>query len=58
MSSFGGIGSHKKNDKLRAAAGIHVKIGEIQRYCELMIEVGEVGQDNEFLRSKIHFVCV
>jgi hypothetical protein len=41
MSSFSG--SQKKNDKLKAAANIHVKIGHMQRYCELMVEIGEVG---------------
>ncbi len=40
MSSFSG--SQKKNDKLKAAANIHVKIGHMQRYCELMVEIGEV----------------
>lgn len=41
MSSFSG--SQKKNDKLKSAANIHVKIGHMQRYCELMVEIGEVG---------------
>ncbi|XP_028402254.1 WD repeat-containing protein 17-like [Dendronephthya gigantea] len=39
MSGFSG--SRKKNDKLKAAANIHVKIGHMQRYCELMVEMGE-----------------
>ena len=38
----GGISAPRKEDRLRDAAGIHIKIGQIQRYCELMIELGQV----------------
>ncbi|KAL3878905.1 hypothetical protein ACJMK2_031231 [Sinanodonta woodiana] len=42
MSKFGGgIGSRSKEDRLKEAAGIHIKLGNIQRYCELMVELGE-----------------
>jgi hypothetical protein len=41
MSSFSR--SHKTNDTLKTAANIHVKIGHMQRYCELMVEIGEVS---------------
>lgn len=37
-----GVGTPTKNDRLREAANIHIKIGEVQRYCELMVELGEV----------------
>lgn len=40
MSSFSG--SQKKQDKLKTAANIHIKIGNIRRYCELMVDIGEV----------------
>ena len=52
MSSFGGIGSHKKDDILRSAANIHIKIGHVQRYCELMVEVGEVGNGSMLLSKQ------
>lgn len=32
----------KKEDRIREAANLHVKIGQLQRYCELMVELGEV----------------
>ena len=41
MSTF--TGTQKKHDKLNEAANIHIKIGHIQRYCELMVEMGEVS---------------
>ncbi|KAJ7327361.1 WD repeat-containing protein 17 [Desmophyllum pertusum] len=36
----GGLMS-KREDRIREAAGLHVKIGQLQRYCELMVELGE-----------------
>ena len=43
MSRHGaGLGAASKDDRLREAANIHIKIGEVQRYCELMVELGEV----------------
>ncbi|GAB1293164.1 WD repeat domain 17 [Apodemus speciosus] len=46
MSKFGGgIGAPTKEKKLKEAAEIHLRLGQIQRYCELMVELGEeVGQ--------------
>ena len=41
MSRRGGLMS-KKEDRIREAANLHVKIGQLQRYCELMVELGEV----------------
>eukprot|EP00058_Branchiostoma_floridae_P026109 XP_002611599.1 hypothetical protein BRAFLDRAFT_56820 [Branchiostoma floridae] len=42
MSKFGaGVGAQSREDRLRQAALIHVKLGNLQRYCELMVEVGE-----------------
>ena len=32
----------KKEDRIKEAATLHVKIGQLQRYCELMVELGEV----------------
>ncbi|XP_019899455.1 WD repeat-containing protein 17 isoform X3 [Esox lucius] len=42
MSKFGGgIGAPSKEERLREAADIHLRLGQIQRYCELMVELGE-----------------
>ncbi|NWV38305.1 WDR17 protein, partial [Grantiella picta] len=42
MSKFGGgIGAPSKEERLKEAAGIHLRLGQIQRYCELMVELGE-----------------
>ncbi|XP_034375964.1 WD repeat-containing protein 17 isoform X7 [Arvicanthis niloticus] len=42
MSKFGGgIGAPSKEKKLKEAAEIHLRLGHIQRYCELMVELGE-----------------
>ncbi|XP_021512403.1 WD repeat-containing protein 17 isoform X1 [Meriones unguiculatus] len=42
MSKFGGgIGAPTKEKKLKEAAEIHLRLGQIQRYCELMVELGE-----------------
>lgn len=43
MSKFGGgIGAPSKEERLKGAAEIHLRLGQIQRYCELMVELGEV----------------
>lgn len=43
MSKFGsGIGAPSKEEMLKDAAEIHIRLGQIQRYCELMVELGEV----------------
>lgn len=45
MSKFGGgVGAPTKEDRLREAAGIHICLGNIQRYCELMVELDQVFQ--------------
>ncbi|XP_077983757.1 WD repeat-containing protein 17-like [Glandiceps talaboti] len=42
MSRFGaGIGVQSKEERLREAAQIHICLGNAQRYCELMVELGE-----------------
>ncbi|XP_058162516.1 WD repeat-containing protein 17 isoform X5 [Dasypus novemcinctus] len=42
MSKFGGgIGAPTKEERLKEAAEIHLRLGQIQRYCELMVELGE-----------------
>ncbi|XP_074085041.1 WD repeat-containing protein 17 isoform X5 [Macrotis lagotis] len=42
MSKFGGgIGAPSKEERLKEAAEIHLRLGNIQRYCELMVELGE-----------------
>lgn len=43
MSKFGGgIGAPTKEERLKEAAEIYLRLGHIQRYCELMVELGEV----------------
>ena len=32
----------KREDRIREASNLHAKIGQLQRYCELMVELGEV----------------
>ncbi|XP_063090796.1 WD repeat-containing protein 17 isoform X1 [Cavia porcellus] len=42
MSKFGGgIGAPTKEERLKEAAEIYLRLGHIQRYCELMVELGE-----------------
>lgn len=36
----GGLVS-KREDRIKEAASLHAKIGQLQRYCELMVELGE-----------------
>lgn len=42
MVKMSRLGIHSKEDKLREAAKLHIKLGNIQRYCEIMVELGEV----------------
>jgi len=43
MSKFGaGIGAPTREDQLREAAAIHIKLGNVQKYCESLVELGEV----------------
>ena len=39
----GGIGAPTREERMREAASLHIKTGNIQRYCELMVEMGQVG---------------
>ncbi|XP_077865679.1 WD repeat-containing protein 17-like [Saccoglossus kowalevskii] len=42
MSRFGaGIGTQTKDERLKEAAQIHIRLGNVQRYCELMVELGQ-----------------
>ncbi|XP_031722902.1 WD repeat-containing protein 17 isoform X3 [Anarrhichthys ocellatus] len=42
MSKFGGgIGAPSKEERLIEAADIHLRLGQTQRYCELMVELGQ-----------------
>lgn len=55
MSKFGGgIGAPSKEERLKAAAEIHLRLGQIQRYCELMVELGEVKSlQNLFIQLRL-----
>lgn len=37
----GGVGSASREDSLRSAATLHLQLGNLQRHCELLIELGE-----------------
>lgn len=37
----GGVGGRSKEDRIRDAAQLHLKTGNLQRYCELMVSLGE-----------------
>ena len=44
MSKFGGgLGGPSKDDRLNTAASLHIRLGNTQRYCELMVELGNVS---------------
>ena len=44
LSKFGcGLGAPSRDDRLREAAALHLKLGNTRRYCQLLIELGEVG---------------
>ena len=58
MSKFGGgIGAPSKEERLKAAAEIHLRLGQIQRYCELMVELGEVLNILDHLKVYVHLNC-
>jgi len=43
LRKFGtGIRAPTRHEQLNDAANIHIKLGNVQRYCELMIELGQV----------------
>ena len=47
MSKFGaGLGAPSKDERLREAADIHIRLGSVQRYCELMVELGQVRRSS------------
>ena len=53
MSKFGGgIGAPSKEESLKEAADIHLRLGQIQRYCELMVELGQVGHQPRLRRAE------
>ncbi len=37
-----GLGAPSREDRLREAAHIHIRLGNIQKYCEILVELGEV----------------
>ena len=42
-NSYGfSIGSQSKDSKLLKAAEMQLKLGQIERYCEIMVELGQV----------------
>ena len=41
------IGSKKKEEQLHQAAHIHLSLGQLERYCEIMIELQQVKIFNE-----------
>ncbi|XP_069128955.1 WD repeat-containing protein 17-like [Argopecten irradians] len=41
MSKGGAVGSSAKEENIRKAAQIQIRVGNVQRYCELMVELGE-----------------
>ena len=46
----GGLVS-KREDRIKEAASLHAKIGQLQRYCELMVELGEVCSTKSKINS-------
>lgn len=43
MSKFGGgIGAPTREEHLKESAKIHMQLGNIQRYCEVLVELGQV----------------
>lgn len=54
MLSFGGgIGSMSREARLREAAKIYIRLGNLQRYCELLVELGEVGHRQKLFSDLI-----
>ena len=37
----GGIGAPSKEESLREAAAIEVRLGNLQKYCEILVQLGE-----------------
>ena len=38
----GGLGAPTRDDRLQEAANLYIRLGNVQRYCELLVELGEV----------------
>lgn len=52
LAKLGGRGaqsSRLREEKVREAARLHMKLGEVQRYCELMVELGEVRSGSNLI---------
>ena len=57
MSKFaGGIGNISKEEKLKKAADLYLKLGHMQKYCELLIEIGEVLSN--IIAIRIIIICL
>ncbi|XP_060599181.1 WD repeat-containing protein 17-like [Ruditapes philippinarum] len=41
LKNSGGTGARNKEDRMKEAAELHLKTGNIRRYCELKVELGE-----------------
>ncbi|XP_064637319.1 WD repeat-containing protein 17-like isoform X2 [Lineus longissimus] len=41
MRQFTGVGAMTKEESLTRAAAIHIRLGNLRRYCELMVEMGK-----------------
>ena len=41
----GSVGSRNREEHLREAARLQILLGNVQRYCELMVELGEVRRN-------------
>lgn len=58
MSKFGGgIGAPSKEERLIEAANIHLRLGQIQRYCELMVELGQVWSECGYACRCFSSIC-
>ena len=52
------IGKPSKNAQLLEAADLHIKMGQLERYCEIMLELGEVGDFNfsQLVSNPLHIL--
>ena len=48
------MSSRGREEKLREAAMLHMRLGEVQRYCELMVELGEVSDKVKGQKSMVN----
>ena len=57
VSKFGaGLGAPSKEERLKEAADIHVRLGNIQKYCEILLELGEVNTTH--LTPLVYFILL